>query len=130
MTRNTHHKQSVLNALRLLHGRHPTADHVYELVSKDILSLSKATVYRILRQFSERGIVARLHIPGSADRYDDVTSPHYHLVCDACGKVIDLPVRFEKTLLPKTDVSGCEITGVELVFRGFCPECATSGKRV
>jgi Fur family peroxide stress response transcriptional regulator len=98
---------------------------VYEQVSQAIPSLSRATVYRVLNRFAERGIVVRLHTPESGDRYDDVTSPHYHLLCDVCKCVVDLAEpRLEKIPLPQEDVSGCRITDVELMFFGVCPKCA------
>jgi Fur family peroxide stress response transcriptional regulator len=125
MERNTHQKQSILSALESLRGRHPTAETVYELVSQTIPSLSRATVYRVLNGFVEQGSVRQLHIPESGDRYDDVVSPHCHMLCDICGCVVDVAVpQFEKIPLPREDVSGCQIKGVELTFFGVCADCA------
>ncbi|GHS95315.1 transcriptional repressor [Synergistales bacterium] len=125
MGRNTHQKQSILNALASLHGQHPTAEMVYERVSQTIPSLSRATVYRVLNGFAGQGVILQIHTPESGYRYDDVTSPHYHLLCDVCKRVVDLLApRLEKIPLPQEDVSGCRITGVELMFFGVCPDCA------
>ncbi|GHV46859.1 transcriptional repressor [Synergistales bacterium] len=125
MGRNTHQKHSILNALESLRGQHPTAEMVYERVSQSIPSLSRATVYRVLNSFAKHGAILQLHIPESGDRYDDVTSPHYHLLCNVCKRVVDLTApRFEEIPLPQEDVSGCQITGIELMFLGVCPECA------
>ncbi|GHS90206.1 transcriptional repressor [Synergistales bacterium] len=125
MGRNTHQKQSILNALTSLRGQHPTAEMVYERVSQTIPSLSRATVYRVLNGFAEQGAVAQLRITESGYRYDDVMSPHHHLLCDVCKRVVDLTApQFETIPLPQEDVSGCQIRGVELMFLGVCPECA------
>lgn len=124
MGRNTHQKQSILNVLSSLRGQHPTAETVYEQVSQILPSISRATVYRILNQFAEQGAIAQLHVPESADHYDDLISPHYHLLCTACKQVVDLAApHIEKIPLPQNDVSGCKITGVELTFLGICSEC-------
>ena len=117
MGRNTHQKQSVLNTLKSLRGLHPTAEMVYERASQTIPSLSRATVYRVLNGLTEQGVVLQLHIPESGDRYDDVISPHHHLWCNVCKRVADLvEPKFEKIPLPQEDVSGCRITGGELMF--------------
>lgn len=126
MKRNTHQKQSVLNVLESLRGQHPTAETVYDQVSEIIPSISRATVYRILNQYAEQGTIAQLHIKESADRYDDLMDPHYHLLCTSCKRVLDLAApNYEKIPLPQDDASGCKITGVELTFLGICPECGS-----
>lgn len=125
MGRNTPQKQLVLNVLQSLRGQHPTAETVYERVSQSMPSISRATVYRILKQFADQGDIAQLYIPDSADRYDDLLSPHCHLLCHTCKKIVDLAnPRFEKIPLPQEDASGCQITGVEITFLGICSECA------
>lgn len=125
MKRNTHQKQSILDVLTALNGQHPTTEMVYEHVSKIIPSISRATVYRILKQFAEQGIIAQIHIPESADHYDDFLSPHQHLLCDSCKSLVDLVAPgFPEIQLPQRDASGCEITGVEVIFRGICSKCA------
>lgn len=124
MTRNTHQKQSVQNAVQALRGRHPTAETVYERVSQTIPSISRATVYRILKRMTDDGTIAHLHIPESADHYDDIVQPHHHLLCTVCKQVVDLAAPdIPEISLPADDISGCRITGVEIMFHGVCPEC-------
>jgi Fe2+ or Zn2+ uptake regulation protein len=126
MVRNTHQKQNVLDTLKSMRGQHPTAETVYEKVSQNIPTISRATVYRVLNQFAEQGAVAQLHVPESAVRYDDLLAPHCHLLCSSCNRVVDLaepPFDFGKLPLPQEDVSGSRITGAEILFRGVCPEC-------
>jgi Fe2+ or Zn2+ uptake regulation protein len=133
MGRNTHQKQTILNAVKSLRGWHPTAETVYEQVSQTIPSISRATVYRILNQFAEQGVIAQLHVPESADRYDDWLAPHYHLLCNSCKRVVDLTdfhFDFGKFQLPPDDVAGCRITGMELIFLGVCPECASQRQSI
>ena len=45
---------------------HPTADYIYEVLKKELPSISLATVYRNLNQLAANGIIRRL------DRLDDV----------------------------------------------------------
>lgn len=124
-SRATYQKQCVLSALQSMRGQHPTVEAVYEEVAKTIPSISRATVYRILNQNAEQGIVNRVHVPDSPVRYDDWTAPHHHLLCDSCGRLLDLPsLQMREISLPQGTVSGHVITGMELIFRGICAECA------
>ena len=125
MNRTTFQKQCVMKALRDMRGQHPTTESVYREVAKIIPSISPATVYRILNQNAERGVIAKLHVPDSAARYDDLMSPHYHLLCNSCQRLFDLPpLRMREIPAPRETVSGHTITGVEFIFRGVCAECA------
>lgn len=125
-SRNTHQKQSVLNVLKAMHGEHPTADAVYERVLQTLPTISRATVYRILNQYADQGVITRMHAPDSPVRYDDLTESHHHLVCSSCNRLLDLPgMQVQEIPLPEVGVAGCRITGVELIFRGICPECAS-----
>jgi Fe2+ or Zn2+ uptake regulation protein len=124
MERNTHQKQSILNALESLRGMHPTAEMVYECVSERIPTISRATVYRVLNQFAEQGAVLQLHVPASGDHYDNKTEPHFHMLCSSCKRVLDIFAPQYNIELPRGDASGCHIMGFELLFMGLCPDCA------
>lgn len=107
-----------------MRGQHPTVEEVYEEVVKLIPPISLATVYRILSQYAEQGLIGRVHAPDSAVRYDDLMDPHHHLRCTACGRVLDLPpLGLPEISLPQDALFGHTITGVELMFRGVCAEC-------
>lgn len=121
--RNTIQKSIILEAVQTL-CNHPTADAVYAQVRKSHPSISKATVYRNLNQLAENGVLNRLHLPDGADRYDQCTQPHYHLQCEQCGCIYDLP-------LPYMDNLFCKVQGLEdfqvrshsIIFYGICPHC-------
>jgi len=57
-------------------------------------------------------------------RYDpNVLVPHHHLVCTSCGTLRD--VLDDGTGIPAPiDSHGFVVTGVEVVYRGLCPDCA------
>ena len=129
MERNTHQKENVLKVLRSLRGEHPTVETVYDHVSQIIPSISRATVYRILNQYTKQNAAKQINIPASADRYDDLMEPHYHLLCDRCKSLVDLSgPKFDDIPLPQNDESGCEIKGVQVIFTGICSKCAANNK--
>ncbi|MGM9662180.1 MAG: Fur family transcriptional regulator [Oscillospiraceae bacterium] len=105
-------------------ANHPTADMVCERVRRDFPTVSKATVYRVLRQMAEQGKIVRLSVPGGPDHYDHMTHPHFHVCCTGCARVDDVempdPGALEKTV---TDSRGYRISGCSVVLTGLCPDC-------
>ena len=124
MERNTHQKKVVLETVNRLKGMHPTADAVYERVKDMIPSVSRATVYRILNRFAEKRVIKRIKIPGAADVYDTTLDNHYHLRCNACGRVMDVDIPIIEDLCYKVNPSAAYVvTGYDIVFSGYCPDC-------
>ncbi|ETP72643.1 Fe2+/Zn2+ uptake regulation protein [Lachnospiraceae bacterium JC7] len=111
------------------HHDHPTADVIYSELREKDPTISLATVYRNLKLLAQNGTIRRLTFVSGADHFDSNIDPHYHFVCDCCGKVIDVPMQVAETLDDTASkyISG-NITGHDLVFRGVCDECMTSGR--
>ena len=124
-TRNTVQKRMISEQLHAL-GDHPTVDEVYEAVRELRPTISKATVYRVLRQMADSGDALCVPIVNGAERVDHRTDPHFHVVCEVCGHVEDV----EESAFGGVDwdavqgVNGYTVTGHELQLRGVCPECA------
>jgi len=122
-TRNTVQRQIVLQAVRQLRD-HPTADAVYEAVTAQHPSISKATVYRNLHQLAAQGEIRQVAVPNGADRFDFRTEDHYHVCCNECGAVFDVRMRqFDDLIGRVEDSSGVEIRRYEILFEGICPAC-------
>lgn len=121
--RNTIQRACVLEAVRKLHC-HATADEIYQEVRKKHPTISRATVYRNLRLLSETGEIRQLEIPGSADRFDHISSRHCHVKCSVCGRVFDVDMDFVGGLEAGIrDTHGFDFTGYDIIFHGVCPEC-------
>ncbi|MEG1932895.1 MAG: transcriptional repressor [Pygmaiobacter sp.] len=124
--RNTIQRQLVLQAVRALQC-HPTAEQVYDVVSSQHPTVSKATVYRNLNSLVEDGELVRLSMPCDADRFDDHLNFHYHLHCEICSQVVDLPLCYLDTLNKSAEKgSGCKVKSHNLMFTGRCKDCAKS----
>lgn len=122
-TRNTIQRQIVLRAVQ---GRcdHPTAETVYEAVAGEHPSISKATVYRNLNQLASQGIIRRVPIPNSADRFDFNVEQHYHVRCTQCGAVYDVQMPYLADLVGQVeDASGVEVQRYDILFEGICAAC-------
>lgn len=121
--RNTIQKNIILEAVRNLCD-HPTAERVYSHVRQTHPRISRATVYRNLNRLAENGIINRLHLPQGADFYDHQTHPHYHLRCEKCGGIYDLPLPYlEDFFLQAQGMEAFQIHQHTLTFYGICPHC-------
>ena len=68
--------------------RHMTAEDVYRLLIEEHSDVGLATVYRVLTQFEQAGILLRSHFEGGkAVNELDEGQHHDHLVCMDCGRV-------------------------------------------
>ncbi len=105
---------------------HPTASWVYAQVKPDFPALSLGTVYRNLNILREQGLIQILQSGGNFDRFDAITSPHYHFVCLNCGRVEDLDLPIDPNLDQRIAAqTGRLVSGHRLCFYGFCPDCAS-----
>ena len=80
-----------LKVLELFHStseRHLTAEDVYKLLLNENADIGLATVYRVLTQFEQAGLLVRHHFEGGRAVFElNEGNHHDHLVCLQCGKV-------------------------------------------
>jgi Fur family transcriptional regulator, ferric uptake regulator len=68
--------------------RHMTAEDVFRVLLEDRSDIGLATVYRVLTQFEQAGILIRSHFESGKSVYELNEGQHHdHLVCLDCGKV-------------------------------------------
>ena len=68
--------------------RHMTAEEVYRLLSDEGQDIGLATVYRVLTQFEQAGLLMRHHFDSDKAVFELNQGKHHdHLVCLQCGKV-------------------------------------------
>lgn len=121
--RNTMQKTAIYDALCCL-ADHPTADQVYDTVREKCPNISRATVYRVLNRFAEKGVITKVSVNNGADHFDHQTHPHYHVCCIRCGKVCDAELPYINGLEKQVCASsGYKVTGYSIQFDGICPEC-------
>jgi Fur family transcriptional regulator, ferric uptake regulator len=68
--------------------RHMTAEDVFRVLLQERTDIGLATVYRVLTQFEQAGILSRNHFESGKATYELNEGQHHdHLVCLDCGKV-------------------------------------------
>ena len=68
--------------------RHMTAEDVFRVLLQERTDIGLATVYRVLAQFEQAGILSRSHFESGKAVYEINEGTHHdHLVCLDCGGV-------------------------------------------
>ena len=92
--------------------------------------MSVATLYQNLNNLVEAGLLIRIKGPDGLMRFDANLDPHHHLVCDTCGKMIDVRINRETQLQQSpieyqtgNSLSDWHINYINIEFKGTCPDC-------
>jgi Fur family ferric uptake transcriptional regulator len=68
--------------------RHMTAEDVYRQLLSEGLDIGLATIYRVLTQFEQAGLLVRHHFESGKAVFEVNEGQHHdHLVCMQCGRV-------------------------------------------
>ncbi|WP_137725501.1 Fur family transcriptional regulator [Prescottella subtropica] len=104
---------------------HSGVDAITAEVRRRLGSVSTQAVYDVLGACVRAGLLRRIEPAGSPARYEARTGDnHHHLVCRACGTVVDVDcVVGRAPCLESSNDHGFEIDEAEVVFWGLCPDC-------
>jgi Fur family peroxide stress response transcriptional regulator len=107
---------------------HPSAEDIFQAVSKKYHSMSFATVYNTLNTLTGAGALRELTIDPNRKRYDPDTTRHHHLICINCRKIVDVPEEKISVDLPKGLSGDFTVLGNHVEFYGHCPACRKKRK--
>lgn len=97
--------------------RHLTPETLYGEALAARVSVSMSSIYNIVRQFAEKGLLRERVLTGGFTVFDTDVSDHHHFVVEATGEVLNVPW----TEVPVADLpsppDGYEVAAVELVVR-------------
>jgi Fur family ferric uptake transcriptional regulator len=78
----------ILEVFQKATRRHMTAEDVYKTLLNEGGDVGLATVYRVLMQFEQAGLLSRNHFEGGKAVFELNEGKHHdHLVCMTCGRV-------------------------------------------
>lgn len=83
-------RRALLSALLSADG-HLTADELATQVQAALPDVHLSTIYRCLDALEQLGMVDHVHLGHGRAVYHLTDDPHQHLVCEACGAVIEVP---------------------------------------
>ena len=120
----------ILEVLQQPDCQHISAEDLYKKLIDLGEEIGLATVYRVLNQFDDAGIVTRHHFEGGKSVFELSTQLHHdHLVCLDCGAVIefsdDVIEERQKEIAAKYNVT---LTNHSLYLYGKCSDgsCKTN----
>jgi Fur family peroxide stress response transcriptional regulator len=120
-------QRRVIFSALLERNDHPTVDQVFAQVKDRIPGVSRTTVYRTLETLANLRLVRRTNHFAASARFDGNMKRHHHLVCTACGKVIDLQdSNTTVSNLPDVRRNGFTLRDYSIYFEGFCSDCKRS----
>lgn len=80
----------ILEILKQPENQHISAEDVYKILLEQKDEIGLATVYRVLNQFDDAGIITRHHFEGGRSVFELSAKEHHdHLVCLTCGHVFE-----------------------------------------
>ena len=97
--------------------RHISAEMLFEEASQAKVSVSLATVYNTLHQFTEVGLLRRVAIDSSKSYFDTNNSEHHHYYLEDRHELMDIPpgdVVVGRTPAPP---DGFEVARIDVVVR-------------
>ncbi len=114
----------ILSILQNPSNQHISAEDVYKILLEQQEEIGLATVYRVLNQFDDAGIVTRHHFEGGKSVFELAHKKHHdHLVCLKCGKVVE----FEDEIIEKRQENiasshNINLTNHSLYLYGECQD--------
>lgn len=102
---------------------HPTADVIYLNIREQFPHISLGTVYRNLALLSELGEIKKLTTGDGADHFDGNVSPHQHVICKKCHRILDLELNNQDYMKQASSQFSGEIESCTSYFYGTCADC-------
>lgn len=111
-------------------ARHMSAEDVYKALLEHGEDVGLATVYRVLTQFEQAGVLTRHHFEGGQSVFEmDQGRHHDHILCTRCGRVDEfVDPTIEERQKAIADRFGYTMTDHSLYIYGVCKECRGKSK--
>lgn len=113
---------AILRALRESHG-HPGPEQIHAVVTRELPSVSLATVYKTLDALEAHGVIEEVTLKADSKRYDANLTPHHHAVCVRCKGIVDIDDDAVSRALPQIP-DGFRVAYARLQILGVCAKCA------
>ena len=107
-----------------------SAAQIEQALSRRDREVSRSSVYRVMEELEEIGLVQRVELGQGMVRYEALRGGpghHHHLVCDLCGRLepftddgLERAIRRLSTRVP------LRVSEHEIVIHGACEVCAAA----
>jgi len=116
----------ILDIFRRADERHQSAEDVYRTLIAEDVDIGLATVYRVLTQFEQAGILVRSQFDGGKAVFELNDGDHHdHLICTHCNKVVEFSDEvIESRQYKIAEDHGFALESHTMMLYGMCPACA------
>ena len=106
---------------------HLSVEEIYQRARKKIPAISLGTVYSILENFKQKGLLREIKIDFDKSLYEKRDDVHHHFLCRSCNKIfdVDMPVC---GALQNCAIDGHVIEDFQGYFYGICRACQEKKK--
>ena len=115
----------ILEILDASTDRHVSAEDVYRALLAAGESIGLATVYRVLTQFEQAGLIIRHNFDSGSAVFELAAGEHHdHLVCVRCNRVtefVDETIEHRQRKIAAEN--GFTMTDHSLIIYGVCTDC-------
>ena len=120
----THQRIAILECIDKF--GHIDIDAIYDYISQNYPTMSKATIYRNINELTSYNIIEEVKLPNKNKKFEIKKIPHIHLLCKKCSKVEDLFLETKPLFDKIISNSGFKIEHSFIVIDGICKNCQKS----
>jgi Fur family ferric uptake transcriptional regulator len=122
----------ILNLFENSKERHLTAEDVYKVLLNEGMEIGLATIYRVLTQFEQAGLLTRHHFESGKAVFELNQGGHHdHLVCVLCGHVeefFDAEIERRQVKIAKERGFNIQEHSLQIYAECIRPQCPNKGK--
>jgi Fur family ferric uptake transcriptional regulator len=119
----TRPRLAVLEVLKT-HPEHLNHSQILEAGKKICPQLSRATVYRTMELLVTLNLARPLYLNDSTPHFMVVTSGHHHMICSACGLVLEFDQCLSRQIVQAVAEQYQFLVQSHLLeFYGLCQDC-------
>jgi len=115
----------ILEVLEENPANHFSAEDVYKIMLQQGEEIGVATVYRVLTQCEQAGLIRRLQFEGGRAVFETTPAHHHdHIVCVRCGKVEEFhDETIEEQQKKVAKKAGFSVEDHSMTLYGLCQKC-------
>jgi Fur family ferric uptake transcriptional regulator len=101
---------------------------IEDALRKSERQAARASIYRVLDELVELGLVTRIDVGDGVARYEalypDGTNHHHHMVCDSCGDLVPFhDDELERAIRRLSRRVEFDVSDHDVLLRGQCHHC-------
>lgn len=108
------------------HRTHPSVDTIFNDLHHSFPKLSRTTVYNTVRILTNNKLAQMITIDNERICIDGDITPHAHLLCRICGKIVDIPLTESSGTEGQSaqfTADGNKIEEEHRYYKGICKSC-------